>query len=116
MLLDTQYRMHPAISAFPSFWFYKARLRNGVTAAEKPIPLVCWNGRLIGIKKQCGGDLVKWIVGSETEGDNCSASRHRAISLNHAQNRAEACRSLQRQAILLCSLGSVYLNLIYRFQ
>eukprot|EP00775_Hariotina_reticulata_P009337 gene9337-9500_t len=36
LLLDTQYRMHPAISQFPSRWFYKGALQDGVTAAEKP--------------------------------------------------------------------------------
>ncbi|PNG93948.1 Regulator of nonsense transcripts 1, partial [Tetrabaena socialis] len=39
MLLDTQYRMHPAISAFPSAFFYGGRLKDGVVAADKPAPL-----------------------------------------------------------------------------
>ena len=37
-LLDTQYRMHPCISAFPSMTFYEGRLKNGVTRQERPIP------------------------------------------------------------------------------
>ncbi|WIA20873.1 hypothetical protein OEZ85_005221 [Tetradesmus obliquus] len=36
LLLDTQYRMNPAISCFPSRWFYGGRLRDGVAAADKP--------------------------------------------------------------------------------
>jgi superfamily I DNA and/or RNA helicase len=36
LLLDTQYRMHPAISAFPSLLFYGSKLRDGVAAADKP--------------------------------------------------------------------------------
>ncbi|KXZ48586.1 hypothetical protein GPECTOR_26g489 [Gonium pectorale] len=38
LLLDTQYRMHPDISAFPSAFFYGGRLRDGVEAADKPVP------------------------------------------------------------------------------
>lgn len=45
LLLDTQYRMHPLISAFPSAYFYGGKLRDGVAAADKPVPRVrrcCW--------------------------------------------------------------------------
>eukprot|EP00198_Chlamydomonas_reinhardtii_P006339 XP_001695675.1 predicted protein [Chlamydomonas reinhardtii] len=38
LLLDTQYRMHPLISAFPSAYFYGGKLRDGVAAADKPVP------------------------------------------------------------------------------
>ena len=37
-LLDTQYRMHPHISAFPSQSFYDGRLRDGVTEASRFMP------------------------------------------------------------------------------
>jgi hypothetical protein len=40
LLLDTQYRMHPAISAFPSAFFYGGQLKDGVKAADKPVPQV----------------------------------------------------------------------------
>jgi len=33
--LQVQYRMHPALSAFPSNIFYEGSLQNGVTAAER---------------------------------------------------------------------------------
>ena len=36
LLLDTQYRMHPAIAEFPSQQFYAGRVRSGVTAAQRP--------------------------------------------------------------------------------
>ncbi|KAI8467725.1 MAG: P-loop containing nucleoside triphosphate hydrolase protein [Monoraphidium minutum] len=36
LLLDTQYRMHPAIAEFPSAHFYEGKLRSGVTAAQRP--------------------------------------------------------------------------------
>ncbi|SCU87338.1 LAFA_0E06128g1_1 [Lachancea sp. 'fantastica'] len=37
-LLDTQYRMHPAISEFPIKTFYDGKLKDGVTAEEKSWP------------------------------------------------------------------------------
>jgi regulator of nonsense transcripts 1 len=37
-LLDTQYRMHPCISKFPSMMFYEGKLKNGVTARDRPTP------------------------------------------------------------------------------
>lgn len=36
LLLDEQYRMHPAIAAFPSARWYGGRVRSGVTAEERP--------------------------------------------------------------------------------
>ena len=36
--LDTQYRMHPAISAFPISEFYENNLRDGVTCRDKSWP------------------------------------------------------------------------------
>ena len=35
-LLDTQYRMHPAISEFPRGNFYDGRLVDGIGAADRP--------------------------------------------------------------------------------
>ncbi|MGB1458704.1 MAG: AAA domain-containing protein [Candidatus Thalassarchaeaceae archaeon] len=44
MLLDTQYRMHPAISDFPNRTFYEGRLVDGITAADRPNPVgLLWN-------------------------------------------------------------------------
>ena len=37
-MLSTQYRMHPAISAYPSDLFYAGCLADGVAAAERPSP------------------------------------------------------------------------------
>ena len=36
VLLDEQYRMHPAIAAFPSLHFYGGRVPAGVTAQDRP--------------------------------------------------------------------------------
>ena len=38
VLLDTQYRMHPAIADFPMRQFYEGRIRNGVAATDRPLP------------------------------------------------------------------------------
>ena len=44
MLLDTQYRMHPAISDFPNRTFYEGRLVDGITTADRPNPAgLVWN-------------------------------------------------------------------------
>ena len=37
-LLDTQYRMHPAIAEFPNLLFYDGKLKSGITAADRPAP------------------------------------------------------------------------------
>ena len=36
--LQVQYRMHPALSEFPSNTFYEGTLQNGVTVAERALP------------------------------------------------------------------------------
>ena len=36
--LDVQYRMHPALCAFPATAFYGGRLKNGVSAVQRPVP------------------------------------------------------------------------------
>jgi hypothetical protein len=38
LLLDTQYRMHPALAHFPSATFYEGALRSGVRATHRPPP------------------------------------------------------------------------------
>ncbi|KAL6763891.1 P-loop containing nucleoside triphosphate hydrolase protein [Haematococcus lacustris] len=37
-LLQVQYRMHPALASFPSAHFYGGRVRDGVTALQRPAP------------------------------------------------------------------------------
>ena len=37
-MLDTQYRMHPAIAEFPSMRVYDGKLLTGITAEARPIP------------------------------------------------------------------------------
>lgn len=38
IMLDTQYRMHPALISFPSERFYNGLLKSGVTKNERPTP------------------------------------------------------------------------------
>ena len=38
LLLDTQYRMHPSLAAFPSARFYRGRVGSGVAADARPQP------------------------------------------------------------------------------
>lgn len=38
-MLNVQYRMHPDIAGFPAAHFYFKRLRNGVAAQERPLPV-----------------------------------------------------------------------------
>jgi superfamily I DNA and/or RNA helicase len=38
VMLDTQYRMHPALIEFPSRVFYNGLLKSGVTPAQRPTP------------------------------------------------------------------------------
>ncbi|KAI1731651.1 RNA helicase (UPF2 interacting domain) domain-containing protein [Ditylenchus destructor] len=40
--LQVQYRMHPALSAFPSNVFYEGSLQNGVTEAERKLEHIDW--------------------------------------------------------------------------
>ncbi|KAK3256661.1 hypothetical protein CYMTET_34212 [Cymbomonas tetramitiformis] len=37
-MMTTQYRMHPAIAAFPASEWYHGRLVDGITAADRPAP------------------------------------------------------------------------------
>jgi len=37
-MLDVQYRMHPAISQFPSNNFYDKKLKDGVSPGDRPLP------------------------------------------------------------------------------
>jgi len=38
IMLDTQYRMHPALIDFPSKVFYDGLLKSGVTSEQRPTP------------------------------------------------------------------------------
>jgi regulator of nonsense transcripts 1 len=38
LLLDTQYRMHPIISAFPSEQFYSGKIKNGISSSDRNVP------------------------------------------------------------------------------
>ena len=40
--MDTQYRMHPAISLFPNSRFYDGRLQDGVADSQRVPPASCF--------------------------------------------------------------------------
>ncbi|RKP25022.1 AAA domain-containing protein [Syncephalis pseudoplumigaleata] len=40
VMLEIQYRMHPGICAIPSEMFYDGRLRNGISAEDRPVPIL----------------------------------------------------------------------------
>jgi superfamily I DNA and/or RNA helicase len=51
MSMQVQYRMHPALSEFPSDAFYEGSLQNGVGAAERSAPGVAFPvGFLMGLQ------------------------------------------------------------------
>jgi regulator of nonsense transcripts 1 len=37
--LEVQYRMHPVLAKFPSNFFYRGALQNGVSAEERVLPM-----------------------------------------------------------------------------
>jgi len=50
LLLDVQYRMHPAIAVFPSLQFYDSMLRSGVPGSLRPAPkALSWRDRRVPI-------------------------------------------------------------------
>lgn len=59
--LQVQYRMHPALSAFPSNIFYEGSLQNGVTAGETEQSLI-WN-----LMQACTVDIVSWSIVKDVE-------------------------------------------------
>ena len=79
-LLDTQYRMHPCISKFPSMTFYEGKLKDGVKSGDRPTPKgFSWPNRIAPVafvstpkeaKEQGGrskknikeGEIVKRVV------------------------------------------------------
>jgi superfamily I DNA and/or RNA helicase len=38
VMLDTQFRMHPALAAFPAAHFYEGKLRSGTPVALRSFP------------------------------------------------------------------------------
>ena len=67
MLLDTQYRMHPSLAAFPSAQFYASRLRSAPSAADRMPP----RG-------------FPWPQGGEGDGDNSPLA---FVDVPHGQER-----------------------------
>ena len=39
LLLDTQYRMHPAIANIPNKLFYDGLIKTGISASDRPPPI-----------------------------------------------------------------------------
>ena len=81
LLLDTQYRMHPGLSFFPSGRFYGARLKDGVTAADRKQPRgVTWpapSGAPLAFLDVADGAEVRTRDGS---GSASNATEARAVA------------------------------------
>lgn len=67
-MLDTQYRMHPAISKFSRNFIYNGKLKDGVTASDRAMP---------GIPKN---PVLFW--------DTCGKLREQSISLQTDENNS----------------------------
>ena len=74
LLLDTQYRMHPALAAFSSATFYDGRLRSAVPPEARPPPAgLDWPNPdcpIAFVPVRGGGETREWVgVAPATEGD-----------------------------------------------
>ncbi|WVQ79928.1 hypothetical protein IAT38_002029 [Cryptococcus sp. DSM 104549] len=58
IMLDTQYRMHPLLSAFPSSTFYSSLLHDGTPAEDRPAPETAYLQSEESIKDPVTGELL----------------------------------------------------------
>ncbi len=98
-LLDTQYRMHPAISAFPGRRFYNSRIRDAVTEVERPLP-----PGIVGTRLDIGAQtLFIDVAGEEVRGVDRDAD---GLLMGFSySNEAEASVVVQLLRILCCTDG-----------
>jgi len=84
ILLDTQYRMHPGIAAFPSKQFYSSKLRSFPTPADRPAPLgIPWpDGEIPILFEHC----VDGVEESSGDGTSLYNKREAARVIFHLKN------------------------------
>ena len=89
-MLDTQYRMHPKISAFPSKEFYASTLKDGVTQVDE-------------INSRLGPPLAKLLVGPNEDAKVAPPS---TVFVNHAhpESRKDKSRVNIKEADLVCDI------------
>ena len=104
--LQVQYRMHPALSAFPSNIFYEGSLQNGVTAGKLSPVLGVWGQCLVSLPSQValGGDCVCRGPSERCSGQNV-CSRVQDI-LGHGRRGARILVRFAESAVRIPASGA----------
>ena len=103
LLLDTQYRMHPAIAQLPADLIYGGRLRTGVAASDRPPPVGFawprpdWPVALVPVGGRETAEGSSKLNRAEAEQTAAIVAQLLSAGLTGAQNRVE--RQSRRLAV-----------------